>query len=98
MKGRERLCAIRSKQRSSRNVLQRSVEPAAMSGRSITLIMRSAALRQKPSVAKPSDKTSDLIRKVKPFLPASEARRANAIEVLGYSNVGHLGSRHTSTQ
>jgi hypothetical protein len=33
--------------------------------------------------------------KVKTFLPASDALRAITIEVLGYSNVGHLGSRHT---
>jgi hypothetical protein len=33
--------------------------------------------------------------KVKTFLPTSDALRAIAIEVLGYSNVGHLGSRHT---
>jgi hypothetical protein len=32
--------------------------------------------------------------KVKTFLPASDARRATAIEVLGYSNVGHPGLRH----
>jgi hypothetical protein len=33
--------------------------------------------------------------KVKTFLPTSDALRAIAIEVLGYSNVGQLGSRHT---
>ena len=57
--------------------------------------LRPAALRHKQPVAKPLDKTSDLIRKVKTFMPASDARRAVAVEVLGYSNVGHLGSRHT---
>jgi hypothetical protein len=40
-------------------------------------------LRQKPPVAKPSDKTSDLTEKVKTFVPASDALRAIAIEVLG---------------
>jgi hypothetical protein len=36
------------------------------------------------------DKTSDLIRKGKTFLPASDARRAIAIEVLGSRIAPHL--------
>jgi hypothetical protein len=52
----------------------------------------------KPPVAKPLDKRTKpqtSSEKVKTFLPTSGALRAIAIEVLGYSNVGHPGSRHT---
>jgi hypothetical protein len=52
-----------------------------------------AGLRQKPPVEWTKPQTSS--ETVETFLPASEALRAIEIEVLGNSNVGHLGSRHT---
>src|SRR6202043_2783013 len=58
-------------------------------------VSRRAASRQKPPVAKLWTKPQHSSEKVKTLLPASDGRRAIAIEVLGYSNVGHLGSRHT---
>jgi hypothetical protein len=53
MKGRERPCSIRRQLRSSQNVLQRSVEPAAQSGHRYCSDGRTDESRARLSIASP---------------------------------------------
>src|ERR1700682_2572936 len=61
MKDRERPCSIKPQQTSSRNVLQRSVEPTARSGRSISLTKRHRTGVHSIQFHGRYDKTTDMI-------------------------------------